>query len=64
MPDFVERLVDVQEKGCAIMLVFQCFIYYICKTVTLLFSIMRFSETELMLRYPRLEMCITVYPFE
>ena len=29
MPDFVERLVDVQEKGCAIMLVFQCFIYYI-----------------------------------
>ena len=61
MPDFVECLADVQENGCAILLVFQCFIYYICKTVTLLYSRMRFSETELMLRYPRLEMCIIVY---
>jgi hypothetical protein len=64
MPDFVERLADVQENGWAIFLVFQCFIYYINKTVTLLFGRIRFSETELMLRYPRLEMCIILYPFE
>jgi hypothetical protein len=64
MQDIVERLADVQQNGCAILLVFQCFINYICKTVTLLYSKVRFSETKLMLRYPRLEMCIIVYSFE
>ena len=40
------------------MLIAQCFVYYICKMVTLLYSRLRFSETELMQRYPRLEVCV------
>jgi len=64
MPYFNERLADVQENGWAILLIVQCFVYYICKTVTLLYSRMRFSEAELMQRYPRLEVCVFVYPFE
>ena len=31
--------------------------------MTLLYSIVRFAESELMQRYPRLEMCILVWPF-
>jgi len=64
MPDFIERLADVQENGCAILLIVQCFVYYICKTVALLYSRMHFSEAELMQGYPRLEVCVIVYPFE
>jgi len=55
MPYFIERLADIQENGWAILLIVHCFVYYICKTVTLLYSRMLFSEAELMQRYPRLE---------
>jgi len=45
-------------------LIIECFVYYICKTVTLLCSGMHFSEAELMQRYPRLVVCVFVYHFE
>jgi len=64
MPYFIKRLADVEEDGWAILSGVQCFVYYICKTVTLLYRRMRFSETELMQRYPLLEVCVIVYPFE
>jgi len=63
MPFFVKRLADIQGKGCTVLLVVECFVYYICKTVILLCSGMRFSEAELMQSYPCL-VCVFVYPFQ
>jgi hypothetical protein len=64
MPDLVERLANVQEHGWSILSVVQCFVYYIGKAMAFLYSRMRFSESELMPWYPRLEVCSIVYPFE
>ena len=64
MPPFIKRLANIQENGRAILLIVQCFVYYIRETVALLNSRMRLSETELVLRYPLLEVCIIVNPFE
>ena len=54
MPDFIESLADVQEDGGAILFVVQSFVYYICKSMTLLYSRVCFPESKLMRRYPRL----------
>jgi hypothetical protein len=38
VPDFVEGLAYVQENGGAILSVIQCFVYDICKSMTLLYG--------------------------
>ena len=64
MPHFIKRLANIQENGRAILLIVQCFVYYVCETVALLNSRIRLSESELVQRYPLLEVCIIVNPFE
>ena len=61
MPDFIERLADVQKYSRAVSVVVECFIYGVGNPVALLYGGMGFSEPEIMMRNPGLEVCIVGY---
>ena len=61
MPDFIKSLADVQKYSRAVSVVVECFMYGFGNPVALLYGGMGFSEPELMMRNPGLEVCIVGY---